>query len=163
LISGFFIIFEQHFNVGDRIEVQGFKGDVIDIGLKTTKIRNWKGEIKILANGEINNLINYSKEASTAIVDFGIAYRENIQQVIDLLNTAFLTMKKDFPQIIEDPTVVGVMDLSNSSINMRVIAKTFNEQHYAVERGIRKLIKEVLDENNIEIPFPQIVVNTPKQ
>jgi moderate conductance mechanosensitive channel len=163
LISGFFIIFEQHFNVGDRIEVQGFKGDVIDIGLKTTKIRNWKGEIKILANGEINNLINYSKEASTAIVDFGIAYRENIQQVIDLLNTAFLSMKKDFPQIIEDPTVVGVIDLANSSINMRVIAKTFNEQHYAVERGIRKLIKEVLDENNIEIPFPQIVVNTPKQ
>lgn len=162
LISGFFIIFEQHFNVGDKIEVQGFKGEVIDIGLKTTKIKNWKGEIKILSNGEISNLINYSKDDSIAVVEFGIAYRENIQSVIDLLNAELPKLKLIYPQIIEPPTVSGVIDLSSSSVNIRVISKTLNEQHYAVERGIRQRIKEILDANQIEIPFPQVVVHTPK-
>ncbi len=162
LISGFFIIFEQHFNVGDKIEVQGFKGEVIDIGLKTTKIKNWKGEIKILSNGEISNLINYSKDDSIAVVEFGIAYRENIQSVIDLLNAELPKLKLIYPQIIEPPTVSGVIDLSSSSVNLRVISKTLNEQHYAVERGIRQRVKEILDANQIEIPFPQVVVHTPK-
>ncbi len=159
LISGFFIIFEQHFNVGDKIEVQGFKGEVIDIGLKTTKIKNWKGEIKILSNGEISNLINFSRDHSVAVVEFGIAYRENIQAVIDLLNQELPKIKVLYPQIIETPSVSGVIDLANSSVNLRVIAKTLNEQHYAVERGIRQRIKEILDENNIEIPFPQLVIH----
>jgi len=162
LISGFFIVFEHHFDVGDIIEVQGFKGAVIDIGLKTTKIKNWKGEVKILSNGEISNLINYSRDLSTAIVDFGIAYKEDIQETIDLLTNELPKMKARYKEIFEGPTVLGVMDLSSSSIIIRVTAKTLNEQHYAVERELRKIIKEILDEHEIEIPFPQIVMHQPK-
>ncbi len=161
LISGFFIIFEHHFDVGDRIEVQGFKGEVIDIGLKTTKIKNWKNEIKILSNGEINNLINFSKEFSVAVVEFGIAYTEDVQATIDLLNRELPKMRKDFKEIVEDPQVLGVINLSNSSVDMRVIAKTLNEQHYAIERELRKRIKNILDDNEIEIPFPQVVMHQP--
>jgi len=161
LISGFFIVFEQHFDVGDKIEVQGFKGEVIDIGLKTTKIRNWKGEIKIFSNGELSNLINFSKELSTALVEFGIAYGENMQSTIDMLNAELPKMKLEHPEIVEDPKVLGVVDLASSSVNMRVMAKTLNEQHYAVERAMRKRIKELLDEHGIEIPFPQVVVHQP--
>src|SRR5574344_1923161 len=72
LIAGFFIIFEHHFDVGDVIEVAGFKGTVIDIGLKTTKLRNWRGDIKIFNNGEVNTLTNYSKNPSIAVVEFSI-------------------------------------------------------------------------------------------
>lgn len=158
LIAGFFIIFEQHFDVGDTVEVKGFKGTVSDIGLKTTRIRNWKGDVMILANGEVTNLINYSKSTSTAVVEFGIAYKENVQQVIDLLSKELLVLKQAYPQIIEDPTVVGVTALDASQVTLRAIVKTDNEQHYAVERGMRKLIKEILDANHIEIPFPQLVI-----
>ena len=161
LISGFFIVFEHHFDVGDKIEVQGFKGEVIDIGLKTTKIKNWKNEIKILSNGEINNLINFSKEFSIAVVEFGIAYTEDVQATIDLLNRELPLMRKDYPEIVEDPKVLGVINLSNSSVDMRVIAKTLNEQHYAIERELRKRIKNILDDNEIEIPFPQVVMHQP--
>ena len=161
LISGFFIVFEHHFDVGDKIEVQGFKGEVIDIGLKTTKIKNWKNEIKILSNGEISNLINFSKEFSVAVVEFGIAYTEDVQATIDLLNRELPLMRKDFSQIVEDPQVLGVINLSNSSVDMRVIAKTLNEQHYAIERELRKRIKNILDDNEIEIPFPQVVMHQP--
>jgi small-conductance mechanosensitive channel len=159
LISGFFIIFEQHFDVGDVIEVQGFKGEVTDIGLKTTRLRNWKGEVKILSNGEISTLINYSKNPSIAVVEFGIAYQEDIQKTIDILTVELPKMRLEFPMIIEDPKVVGVIGLNSSSVDLRVIAKTVNEQHYAIERELRKRIKLILNEHDIEIPFPQVVVH----
>lgn len=162
LIAGFFIIFEHHFDVGDKIEVKGFKGEVVDIGLKTTKIKNWKNEILILSNGEVTSLINFSKDTSVAVVEFGISYKEDMQKVIDLLNLELPKIKNLYPQIIEDPKVTGVTHLNASSVDMRVTCKTLNEQHYAVERGIRQRIKEILDEYNIEIPFPQVVVNQHK-
>lgn len=81
IISGFFIIFEHHFDVGDIVEINGFKGEVIDIGLKSTKIKNWKQDIKIFSNGSIENTINYSLSPSIGIIDFGIAYKEDIQKL----------------------------------------------------------------------------------
>lgn len=159
LIAGFFIIFEQHFDVGDTVEVKGFKGQVSDIGLKTTRIRNWKGDVMILSNGEITNILNYSKNQSVAVVDFGIAYETDVQSVLDILNKELLILKQQFPQIIEDPTVIGVTGLDASQVTLRAIVKTRNEEHYAVERGMRKLIKEILNAHEIEIPFPQVVVS----
>ncbi len=163
LISGFFIVFEHHFDVGDKIEVQGFKGEVTDIGLKSTRIRDWTGNTKIVNNGQISTLINYSRHYSIAIVDFGIAYQEDIQKTIDMLTIELPKIKPNFPMIIEDPQVLGVTSLSDSSVNLRVITKTLPEQHYTVEREIRKLIKQLLDANDIEIPFPQVTLNQPKK
>lgn len=162
LISGFFIIFEHHFDVGDTIEVKGFKGVVTDIGLKTCKIRNWKGEVKILSNGDIIDITNFSRNLSIAVVEFGIAYKEDVQKAIDILTIELPKIRTQFEQIIEDPVILGVTEIANSSVNLRVIAKTMTEQHYAVERGMRKFIKEILDANEIEIPLPQVVVHSAK-
>ncbi len=162
LIAGFFIIFEHHFDVGDVIEVSGFKGTVTDIGLKTTKIRNWKGDVRIYNNGEVNTLINYSRNPSIAIVEFGIAYQEDIDKTIDILNANLPKFKGQFPEVLlEDPAVAGVIGLGASSVDLRVTVKTMNEQHYGVERALRKFIKNLLDQHHIEIPFPQVVVNQP--
>jgi len=162
LIAGFFIIFEHHFDVGDKIEVKGFKGEVIDIGLKTTKIKNWKNEILILSNGEIASLINFSKDLSVAVVEFGISYREDMQKTMDILNAELPKIRLQFPEIVEDPKVMGVTNLNQSSVDMRITCKTLNEQHYGVERAMRKRVKEILDEHHIEIPFPQVVIHQPK-
>ncbi len=159
LIAGIFIIFEQHFDVGDIIEVAGFKGEVTSIGLKTTKIRNWKGEVKILANGSITNISNFSRNPSVAVVDFGIAYHEDADKTIALLNAELPKIRPQFPDIIEDPVCLGVIDLAASSVNLRVIAKTLTEKHYAIERNLRRIIKNILNEHDIEIPFPQVVVH----
>ncbi len=162
LISGFFIIFEQHFDVGDIIEVDGFKGEVTDIGLKTTKIRNWKGEVKIFPNGSASPVTNFSRNPSTAIIEFGIAYKEDIEKTIAILRAELPKLKNEVAEIIEEPQVMGVIELANSGVNLRVIVKTMTEKHYAVERLTRQRIKEILDANNIEIPFPQVVVHKPK-
>ena len=159
LIAGFFIIFEQHYDVGDVIETQGFKGVVVDIGLKTTRIRNWKGEVKILANGDITNLTNHSRNNSLAIVDFRIAYEEDIQKTFDMLTEKLPLFKENKPEVVEDPINLGVISLSASSVDIRVICRTLNEQHYGVERALRKYIKDILVEADIEIPFPQVVVS----
>jgi len=162
LISGFFIVFEQHFDVGDMIEVGGFKGTVIDIGLKTTKVQNWKGEVRMMTNGDVVNVINYSKNPSLAVVEFDIAYREDIQRTIDLLKAELPKIRATFPEIIEDPNVPGVIKLGESSVTIRAVAKTENEKHYGIERYMRQHIKELLDANGIEIPFPQVVVHQPR-
>lgn len=159
-IAGFFIIFEHHFDVGDIVEINGFKGTVIDIGLKTTRVKNWKQDIKIFSNGSISDSINYSTAPSTAIIDFGIGYGEDIQKTIDILNEELPKYKELLPNILEDPVVVGVIELADSSINLRVIVKTATEQHYGIERALRQGIKEILDKNGIEIPFPQRVIHT---
>ncbi len=163
IISGLFIIFERHFDVGDIIEVDGFKGEVIDIGLKTTKIKNWKNEIKIMSNGDVTKLVNYSKDSSTAVVDFSIAYKEDVQKVIDLLNADLPSLKEKLPAILEGPSVVGITKLDTSSVNLMVTALCQNNQHYGVERALRARIKELLEANGIEIPFPQVVVHMEKE
>lgn len=164
LIAGFFIIFEHHFDVGDVIEVGGFKGTVIDIGLKTTRVRNWRGEVKIINNSEVSTLVNHSKNPSIAVVLFNISYKEDIDKTIEVLNATFPTFRKQNKEVLlEDPSVTGVMNLASSSVEMRVTVKTLNEQHYGIERALRKLVKETLDANNIEIPLPQIVVSKARE
>lgn len=161
-ISGFFIIIEHHFDVGDIVEINGFKGEVVDVGLKSTKVKNWKQDIKIFSNGNITDTINYTIAPSVAVIEFGIAYGENIQKVIDLLNEELPKHVEKFPDIVEAPTILGVTELADSSVNLRVIVRTHTEKHYAVERGYRQIIKETLDANGIEIPFPQVVVHSKK-
>ncbi|XMB72718.1 mechanosensitive ion channel family protein [Mycoplasmatota bacterium WC30] len=161
-IAGFFIIFEHHFDVGDIVEINGFKGEVIDIGLKSTRLKNWKQDIKIFSNGNITATTNYSLTPSIAIIEFGIGYSEDIEKTIKLLNKELPKYRDIFPEIIEDPNILGVTSLADSSVNITVIIKTDTEKHYAIERTVRKGIKELLDKNNIEIPFPQMVVHKPE-
>ncbi|MCK4551387.1 MAG: mechanosensitive ion channel family protein [Tenericutes bacterium] len=158
-IAGFFIIFEHQFDVGDVVEINGFKGEVIDIGLKSSRFRNWKGDVKIMTNGTIKNVTNYSLTNSVAVIEFGISYSEDIEKTISILNKELPKYREIFPEIIENPVILGVTALADSSVNITVIVKTDTEKHYAIERAIRKGIKEILDKNNIEIPFPQIVVH----
>lgn len=158
-ITGFFIIFDQSFDVGDIIEVDGFKGTVQELGLRITRIRNWKGELKIINNGDIQTLINYSKADSIAIVDFGVAYETDLLKLQDLMEPLLDQIKNSYENITDTPSFLGVTELANSSINLRIIAKTKPMQHFAVERGIRKDIVVYFKEHGIEIPFPQIVVH----
>ncbi len=158
LLSGFSIIFENYYDIDDIVEIKGFKGRVLDIGLKTTKLINWKNEVKVFTNGDIKDITNFSKNPSVGVVEVGISYNENLDKVIGLLEEKLVVIKELFPQVIEGPNVIGVVNFADSAIIIRIIVKTESEQHYGVERAIRKYIKEIFDENGITIPFPQLVV-----
>lgn len=158
-ITGFFIIFEEEFNVGDVIEVEGFKGKVLELGLRTTRIQNWLGEIKIVNNGSIKSIINFSKRNSTAVVDFGVAYGTDLSVFPTLMDEFILQLQAKYPIISEPPKFLGVTNLDSSSINMRLIAVTASMQHFQVERDIRRDLVLFFNEKEITIPFPQIVVH----
>ncbi|MBN2605309.1 MAG: mechanosensitive ion channel family protein [Bacilli bacterium] len=158
-ITGFFIIFEEEFNVDDIIQVDGFKGRVLELGLRTTKIQNWLGEVKIINNGNIKSVVNYSKRNSTAVVDFGVAYNTDLMKLQLLMDEFIATLQPKYSNISELPKFLGVTELASSSINMRLIAVTNSMQHYQVERDIRKDLVIFFTEHDITIPFPQVVVH----
>ncbi len=158
-ISGFFIIFEESFNVGDMIEVDGFKGTVLELGLRITKIRNWRGEIKIIRNGQMDSIINFSKEESVAVVNFGVSYDTDLVKFPKLINEFINSIDGKYDMIIEKPKYIGITELADSSINMRIIAKTVSTEHFQIERDIRNDLLIFCVNNNIEIPFPQLVIH----
>ena len=162
LICGFCIVFENQFDVDDIVEIDGFKGRVEEISLRSTKLINYKNEVKMINNGSIETVINYSKGPSLGIVDVDIAYEENIDHALEVLKNNLHVIHDKYPQIIEGPDVVGVVDLANSGVTIRVNVKTLPEEHYEVERALKKFIKELFDQENIEIPFDQLVVRNAK-
>ncbi len=163
LISGFFIVFEHHFDVGDWVEINDFMGEVIDIGLKTTKVRNFKGEVRIFNNGSIDPVSNFSINEALAIIDVAVAYREDIAKAIDVLSQELPAVRDEKPELVEDPRVLGITNLADSGVNVRVVAKVLPMTQWGIERHLRLRVKEILDQHNIEIPFPQVVVHQPKQ
>lgn len=159
MLSGFFIVFENQYDVGDVVEIDGFKGTVLELGLKSTKIINWLNEVKVIANGEIKTVINFSKEPTVSYVDVRISYKEDIDKVINLLEEKLINIKKSFSQVIEGPNVIGVAELNKSYVVIRITLKTIANEQYSVNRAINKYVKELFDENGIEIPFEQVVVH----
>lgn len=159
LINGLFIIIEKHYEVGDVVEINGFKGEVVLMGIRTTRIKNWKGELKIINNGDITSSINYSKNPSVGIVDFGVSYNSDLSKVREVLINYLDKFEENFIDIVEKPEFLGVTELAESSINLRIIFKSNPNKHFAIERKMREDIKVIFDKNNIEIPFPQVVVH----
>lgn len=157
-ISGFFIIFEESFNVDDVVEIDGFKGNVLSLGLRTTRIQNWKGEIKILNNGQIKSVINYSMADSIAIIEFGVSYSTNLLELQELMGDFVENIYLKYDNIVDTPSFSGIIELADSSINMRIVAKTKTMQHFQIERDIRRDLVILFNENNIEIPFPHLVI-----
>lgn len=151
-ISGVFIILEHHFDVGDIIEVGGFKGEVIDLGLKTTKIRNWQGQVKIMANSDVTNLINCSLNNTVFSTTFDISYQADVDKAIELVNKELPNRLANNEEIIVMPRCNGVSSLSARSISLNVVATAKAESHYQLTRDIHKAIKSILEENNIKFP-----------
>ena len=162
IIAGFTIIFENQYAVGDTVTINGFKGEVIFVGLKTTKIRNYDGEIKILANRNANEIINHSLKDSLAIVYIDVAYEEDNDHVEEILNDELEKISTTIPNLLEPIRLMGIQDLTASSVKYRIEVRTEPMQHFIIERQIRKALKQRLDKEKIKIPYTQIEVHNGK-
>jgi moderate conductance mechanosensitive channel len=158
VISGFFIIFEDQFSVGDHIKVDMFEGTVDSIGLRTTKIKSWTGELHILPNGTITQVTNSSLNNSMAVVDVGIAYEEDIDKAEMVIREILEKIAGQYEDLIKAPELQGVQSFGPSEIVMRIVAETKPMKHFYIAREIRKEIKLGLDAHGIEIPFPRLVM-----
>ncbi|WP_374718682.1 mechanosensitive ion channel family protein [Parageobacillus toebii] len=159
VITGFFIIFEDQFAVGDYVRIGNFEGYVEAIGLRVTKIRSWTGEIHILPNGSIAQVTNYSLNNSIAVVDVNIAYEEDIEKVEEAILELLPQLPAKYEDMVAPPELLGVQNLTNSEVVMRITCETKPMRHVSVARAIRKEVKMHLDEKGIKIPYPRLVLH----
>ncbi|HEX7066032.1 MAG TPA: mechanosensitive ion channel family protein [Bacillales bacterium] len=157
IITGFFIIFEDQFSVGDYVRIGTFEGFVEEIGLRTTKIKSWTGELHIIPNSSINEVTNYSVNNSVAVVDVSIAYEEDIEKAEGVLHEVVEDMASSYPEIVRPPEILGVQMFGASDIVIRVIAEVLPMEHWHIAREMRKAVKGRFDEKGIEIPYPRLV------
>lgn len=156
VITGFFVIFEDQFGVGDYITTNNFSGIVEEIGLRITKVRDFSGDLHIIPNGEIKVVTNHTRGGMRALVNIGISYEEDVDKVTNVLTKICDEIKNDRDDILEGPSVLGITGFNDSSVEVTVVAKTKPMQQWAVERDLRYRIKQVFDDMKIEFPYPHM-------
>ncbi len=161
IIAGLFIVFEDVFNVGDVIVADGFRGQVKEIGMRHTQLVDAGGNIKVINNSDIRSMVNLTDQLSLVSVDMSIEYGESLERVEAVIAQNLEQIKKAIPKIVEGPFYKGVSALADSSVNLRFFAMCEEEDRFQVERDLNRQFKLLFDKNNINIPFPQVVVNKP--
>ena len=159
ILAGVFIVFEGDFQVGDIIIVDGWRGEVQAIGIRTTKLIDAGGNVKIVNNSEIKTIINQTKELSIAKCYVSIGYEARIENVEAVIADNIERLKEKIPDIVEGPYYKGVAELGESSVNLLFVAKCKENDIYQVQRDMNREIKILFDDNNINIPFNQVVVH----
>lgn len=162
IIAGLFIVFEELFDVGDIIVVDGFRGTVKEIGIRTTQIEDAGGDIKVVNNSDIRTLINMTSQLSLAICEVDIEYGESLERVEVIIKNNLDSVKAAIPDISEGPYYMGVSALGASGVRLRFTAKCVESQKFQVERDMNRQIKLLFDRNGINIPFTQVVVHEAK-
>ncbi len=161
IIAGISIIFEDQYAIGDIVTIGGFKGTVTYLGVKTTRLAAYTGEILIIPNRNVDKVINHTLANSLSIVDVGVDYLSDINQVKEVMASVCEEFNKN-PKITENAVVCGVEKLDDSSVVMRIVFGSSYNDKFELERIIKEKIKLSFDENNIKIPFPQLEVHNGK-
>ncbi len=158
ILSGFFLIIEGQLSVGDYITAGSYSGVVEEVGLRTTRLRDFSGEQHIIPNGRIEVVTNHNTGNMRAMVDVDVAYEEDLGRVEQVLMEAAEEFSQAFSQVKQGPIVLGVVALADSGITIRVVAYTEPMEQWSIERKLRKAIKDRFDQENIEIPYPRRVI-----
>ncbi len=153
LFSGFFIIFENTLRVGDYIEVQETIGTVESIGLRTTKVRGRDGQLFILRNGDMNDVVTYSRSYSNAVVTVGVDHESDINKVYSVLNKVGADILESNDEVLELTRIEGIEDFNGPELLIRTVTKVNPGCHELIERELRMRIKEAFDKDGIVIPF----------
>ena len=159
ILAGIFIVFEGDFQVGDIVIIDGWRGEVISIGIRTTKLIDAGGNVKIVNNSEIKTLVNQTKELSVAKAYVSISYDTRIERVEAVIADNIGKMREAIPAIMDGPYYKGVSELGDSGVQLLFVAKCKEDDIYQVQRDLNRVIKIIFDDNSIEIPFNQIVVH----
>ncbi|WP_077849908.1 mechanosensitive ion channel family protein [Clostridium puniceum] len=153
LINGFFILFENQFGVGDHVTLGGFTGIVKSIGIRTTVISDFSGDVHSIPNGSISGVTNHSRNNIKFTVDVNIAYEEDVEKAIHIIEDICHNFKNENEEYIEEPIEVsGIAALGVSNVTIRVVGKAKPLSQGKMEMKLRKVIKLTLDKNKIGMP-----------
>ncbi|MBE6160925.1 MAG: mechanosensitive ion channel family protein [Firmicutes bacterium] len=158
IISGISIIMENYYVVGDYIKLNDFTGQVIEFGLKSTKIRNFNGEVLVFANRNVEKVINISQKSAKLIVNIPTAYEEKAAKVEKILNNLIEELKKE-KDIYENTKYLGISELGASEVMYTIQVECAQEKQWQIKRDVLRKIKDTYDKEKIKIPYKQIEVH----
>jgi moderate conductance mechanosensitive channel len=158
VVSGFFVLFEDYYLVGDYVQIGGSEGVVERIDLRTTRIRDNDGRHHIIRNGEVSTVVNYSKRYTFAVVEVGVAYESDLDKVTTALLDAGRELAAVNPNVLEPTVVKGLIDFGESELRFRTVTRVRPGAHLAVQNQLRERIKAIFDQREIEIPYPKRVL-----
>lgn len=159
-ITGFFIIFEDQYAVGDYIVSDAMAGTVEELTFRVTKLRDASGILHIIPNSAISRISNYTRGHMQAVINIPVAYEADIDKVIALLEEAAREVAR-MPEVQEGPKVIGVVDLKPGEVIVRVVAKTVPLEQVKVEAAYRRKAKLLFAQ--AKIPVPELVVLPERQ
>jgi small-conductance mechanosensitive channel len=162
IITGFFLIVEDQVRVGDVAVVNGIGGLVEQINLRTIVLRDLEGVVHVVPNGEIRTLANRTKDFAFYVIDLGIEYEADVDQVTTLVREAGSELQADpvfGPSILEPVEILGVDAFNESSLTLKVRIKTVPLKQWEVGRELRRRIKRVMDAHGLRIPYPQLQIH----
>ena len=155
LLAGIAIIFDDRYSIGDNVKINGFQGDVISLGLQTTKIKAYTGEVFIIGNSSINEVINYSLNASKLIIDIPISYDIDLDKLDNVMNEIKEKVSK-LDNVIGNVELLGIEEFNDSSIKYRMVLDCKSMCQFGVKRNILKMVKEDFNKNKIDIQFNKL-------
>jgi len=151
IITGFFIIFEDQFAVGDQVQIGTADGVVQEIGLRTTKVKSYTGELHIIPNGSITVVINYSIYNSLALIDVSVAPETNIPALEKHIQEFLKGLPSKYENLVKPPSFLGVQSFDATEIVIRITAETIPTKQAGVARKVRRDLKEFLEQKGFQI------------
>ncbi len=161
ILNGFFILLDNRMRIGDVVAIGDVRGQVEHIDLRNTHLRDLNGVLHMIPNGNIGIISNMTYKWSQVKLDIGVAYKEDVDNVVSILREIGQELRKDETfgkYILEDPTILGLDKFGDSSITISLTMKTTTRKQWEIGREYRRRIKIRFDREGIEIPFPQRVV-----
>lgn len=144
VISGFFILFEDQFAVGDTIQIRSYKGTVEEIGLRVTKLKSWSGELHIIPNGSIVEVTNFSLHHMLCVVDVVVENRFNLERTLQLIREGAMDVHETSQLLVHEPEVLGVQAITKADMTIRVVAACMADHQDEAQRLLNRKIKEKL-------------------
>ena len=161
VISGFFILMEDQIRVGDVVQVAGKSGLVEQVNLRMTVLRDLSGNVHYIRNGQIDVVTNMTKTFSYCVLDIGVAYRESVDEVMEVMRAVDEEFRADdtfAPDILEPIEILGLDTFADSSMVIKARIKTKASAQWKIGREYRRRLKIAFDAKNIEIPFPHVTL-----
>jgi len=157
VITGFFIILEDQFGVGDFVKINTAEGTVMEIGLRTTKVKGVTGEQFIIPNGSIVDVINYSINNSKATINMQISLDANIEKVQMVIQNYLDTLPEKYEELVSAPVFLGVTNTTSTEATIAITIETLPLQQYSISRIIRKDVIDILTRNGIPLAVPKMM------
>lgn len=159
--NGFFILLENQIRQGDVVEICGKSGVVEDITLRYVCLRDNEGSVHYVPNGQITIVTNKSRDYAFALIDFGVAYREDLSEVYEVVREVSRALRDDAmtgPKILDDVEIQGVENWADSAVMLRCRFKTVALEQWKVRRAFLERLKQAFDARGIEIPYPHLTI-----